>query len=114
MAAELLDAIPVCAKRANVAMKVVDHWVFGNERFDPACVALLRAAAARLGLPTLDLASQAGHDAYHLAKVAPMAMIFTPCEAGITHNNNERAEAGYTAPGVNVLLHAVAERAGVL
>jgi N-carbamoyl-L-amino-acid hydrolase len=114
MAGELLDAIPVCAKRANVAMKVVDHWVFGNERFDPACVALLRAAAARLGLPTLDLASQAGHDAYHVAKVAPMAMIFTPCEAGITHHNNERAEAGYTAPGVNVLLHAVAERAGVL
>jgi len=111
MAAELLDAIPACAKRANVAMKVVDHWVFGNERFDPECVELLRAAAKRLGLPTLDLPSQAGHDAYHVAKIAPMAMIFTPCEAGITHNNNERAEAGYTAPGVNVLLHAVAERA---
>ena len=37
-----------------------------------------------------------------------MAMIFTPCQEGITHNNNERAEAGYTAPGVNVLLHAAA------
>jgi N-carbamoyl-L-amino-acid hydrolase len=113
MAAELLDAIPVCARRANVAMKVVDHWVFGNERFDPDCVGLVRAAASRLGLPTLDLASQAGHDAYHVAKVAPMAMIFTPCQEGITHNNNERAEAGYTAPGVNVLLHAAAARAGV-
>ena len=37
-----------------------------------------------------------------------MAMIFTPCREGITHNNNGRAEAGYTAPGVNVLLHAAA------
>ncbi|MET0679505.1 MAG: Zn-dependent hydrolase [Burkholderiales bacterium] len=113
MAKELLDAIPVCAKRSNTAMKVADHWVFGSERFDPDCVGLVRAAAARLGLPTLDLASQAGHDAYHIAKVAPMAMIFTPCHEGITHNNNERAEPGYTTPGVNVLLHAAAARAGV-
>ncbi len=113
MAKELLDSIPACARRANVAMKVVDHWVFGNERFDPDCVGLVRAAAARLGVPTLDLASQAGHDAYHVGKVAPMAMIFTPCEGGVTHNNNERAEAGYTTPGVNVLLHAAAARAGV-
>lgn len=111
MAKDLLDAIPVCARRGNVTMKVVDQWMFGDERFDPECVGLIRAAAARLGVPTLDIASQAGHDAYHLAKVAPMAMIFTPCAEGITHNNNERAELAYTAPGVNVLLHAVVARA---
>jgi N-carbamoyl-L-amino-acid hydrolase len=112
MAKELLDAIPACARRSNTSMKVVDHWVFGDERFDPDCVGLIRSAAARLGVPTLDLASQAGHDAYHIGKVAPMAMIFTPCHEGITHNNNERAELCFTAPGVNVLLHAVAARAG--
>jgi N-carbamoyl-L-amino-acid hydrolase len=111
MAKDLLDAIPVCARRGNVTMKVVDQWMFGDERFDPECVGLIRAAAVRLGVPTLDIASQAGHDAYHLAKVAPMAMIFTPCAEGITHNNNERAELAYTAPGVNVLLHAVVARA---
>jgi N-carbamoyl-L-amino-acid hydrolase len=111
MAKALLDALPACARRANCAFKVVDRWVFGDERFDPECVGLLREAAARLGVPTLDLASQAGHDAYHIAKVAPMAMVFTPCAEGITHSNNERAELAYTAPGVNVLLHAVVARA---
>jgi N-carbamoyl-L-amino-acid hydrolase len=111
MAKDLLDAIPACARRGNVAMKVVDRWMFGDERFDPDCIGLIRAAAVRLGVPTLDIASQAGHDAYHLAKVAPMAMIFTPCAEGITHNNNERAELAYTAPGVNVLLHAAVARA---
>jgi N-carbamoyl-L-amino-acid hydrolase len=111
MAKELLDALPVCARRANCALKVVDQWLFGDERFDPECVQLVREAADRLGVPTIDLASQAGHDAYHLAKVAPMAMIFTPCAEGITHNHNERAELAYTAPGVNVLLHAVVARA---
>lgn len=111
MAKALLDALPVCARRSNCSFKVVDQWLFGDERFDTECVGLLREAAARLGVPTLDLASQAGHDAYHLAKVAPMAMVFTPCVEGITHNNNERAELAYTAPGVNVLLHAVVARA---
>ncbi len=111
MASELLDAIPACAKRANVAMKVVDHWMFGAERFDPECMALLRAAAARCGVPALEIASQAGHDAYHLSRVAPTALLFTPCREGITHNNNEHAELAYTAPGVNVLLHAVVARA---
>jgi N-carbamoyl-L-amino-acid hydrolase len=111
MARDLLDSIPQCARRSNCTMKVVDQWIFGDERFDPECVGTLREAAALLRLPTLDISSQAGHDAYHLAKVAPMAMIFTPCAEGITHNHNERADLAYTAPGVNVLLHAVVARA---
>ena len=35
----------------------------------------------------------------------------TPCAKGITRNNNEPAALAYTAPGVNVLLHAAAARA---
>jgi N-carbamoyl-L-amino-acid hydrolase len=68
-------------------------------------------AAARRNVPTLDIASQAGHDAHHVGKVAPMAMIFTARAEGITHDDNERAELAYTAPGVDVLLHAVVARA---
>lgn len=43
--------------------------------------------------------------------VRTTAMILTPGAAGIPHNNNERAGLAYTAPGVNVLLHAAAARA---
>jgi acetylornithine deacetylase/succinyl-diaminopimelate desuccinylase-like protein len=43
--------------------------------------------------------------------VRTTAVILTPCAAGIAHNNNERAELAYTAPGVNVLRHAAAARA---
>jgi len=38
-------------------------------------------------------------------------MIFTPCRDGISHNEAEHAEQDETAPGVNVLLHAVLARA---
>lgn len=111
MRADMLAALPDLAKRANVEFKVVQEWVFGNERFDPECIGLIHGAAKELGLGTLDMASQAGHDAYHISKVAPTAMIFTPCRDGITHNNNEFADVEHTVPGVNVLLNAVLARA---
>jgi N-carbamoyl-L-amino-acid hydrolase len=71
----------------------------------------VRDTARRLGYASLDLPSQAGHDAYHVARVAPTAMVFSPCKDGITHNNNEHAELERTIPAVNVLANAVLTRA---
>jgi len=111
MVAELLAAVEDCAQRSRCEITMVNQWVFGNEEFDPECIGLLRTAARDLGVPVLDIMSQAGHDAYYVSKVAPTAMIFTPCVDGITHNNNERAELARTEAGVNVLLNAVLARA---
>ena len=108
---EIKTAIPDCARRANVEMQIVGEWQFGNERFDPGCIRLIRDAAVALGVPHRDILSQAGHDAYYISRIAPTAMIFTPCRDGISHNEAEHAERDTTAPGVNVLLHAVLARA---
>ena len=54
----------------------------------------------------------AAHDAVYLARVAPTAMIFVPCEGGISHNELESARPDELAAGCNVLLRAVVERAG--
>jgi N-carbamoyl-L-amino-acid hydrolase len=111
MWAEVKAAMPECAKRANVEMSIAGEWRFGSERFDPACIRLIRDAAAQLGVPHRDILSQAGHDAYYISRVAPTAMIFTPCRDGISHNEAEHADRDTTVPGVNVLLHAVLARA---
>jgi hypothetical protein len=58
-----------------------------------------------------EMRDQAGHDASYVSRVAPTAMIFTPCRDGISHNEAEHAELDYTSPGVNVLLQAVLARA---
>ena len=71
----------------------------------------MRDTARSLGIASLDLPSQAGRDAYFVARVAPTAMIFTPCTDGITHNNNEHATLERTVPGVNVLANVVLKRA---
>jgi N-carbamoyl-L-amino-acid hydrolase len=47
-----------------------------------------------------------------VARVAPTAMIFVPCEGGISHNEVENADPEDLAAGCNVLLGAVLEQLG--
>ena len=75
--------------------------------FAPALVSRVRSAAAELGLSHRDIVSGAGHDAVYLSRIAPTAMIFVPCEGGISHNEIESAKPGDLAAGCGVLLHAV-------
>ena len=111
MKAELKAALPGCAERSRTAISIAEEWGFGGLEFDPGLIALLRETAAKLAIPTLDLQSQAGHDAYNMARIAPSCMIFTPCKDGISHNEAEDIELSETLPGVNLLLHAVLARA---
>lgn len=111
MAGRVLQAIADAASRANCTAKVVDRWDWGGAIFDEDMVAGIRAQSARLGLSHRDLPSQAGHDAYFLARICPTAMIFVPCRGGITHNNAEDATPADLEPGLNVLLHSVVARA---
>lgn len=111
MKAALRAALPDCAARSRTVIRIAEEWGFGVFSFDPGLIGLLRDTAGRLGVPTLDLRSQAGHDAYHVARVAPACMIFTPCRGGITHNEAEDIALDATLPGVTVLLHAVLARA---
>ena len=72
----------------------------------------VRDAVATTGLPAMDIVSGAGHDACNTAAVAPTAMIFIPCDGGLSHNEAENISAEQAANGANVLLHAVLNAAG--
>lgn len=108
---QAMDAVAVAAKQANVAFAVEKEWTFGGLTFDSGLVNLVRTVAAEMDVPHRHMLSAAGHDAYHVASVAPAVMIFTPCRGGVTHNESEHIEPAYTVPGVNVLLNAVLRRA---
>ncbi len=111
MMAEIEQAIEEAADKANVDMEIGTRWEFDGASFDPELIELMRATAKEMGVPYKELLSQAGHDAYHIAKVCPATMIFSPCKDGITHNEEEDAELEMTEPAVNVLLQAVLARA---
>lgn len=111
MFADIETAMAEAAEKARVIIEVVDSWRFGAAPFDPDCIGLLKQTANDLGLPYREIDSQAGHDAYAIARVAPTAMVFTPCRDGITHNIKEEIELAKTVPGVNLFLNAVLRRA---
>ena len=111
MRAEVDSAIVAAAKKANVEIEVAEGWSWGSELFAPECIELLKTTANELGLPYREMRSQAGHDAYAVATMAPTAMIFTPCFEGISHNVNEAIELTRSVPGANLLLNAAVARA---
>lgn len=111
MRAEVDAAIAAAAKKANVEIEVAEGWSWGSELFAPECIELLKSTANDLGLPYREMRSQAGHDAYAVATMAPTAMIFTPCFEGISHNVNEAIELTRSVPGANLLLNAAVTRA---
>ena len=111
MRAEVDAAIAAAAKKANVEIEVAEGWSWGSELFAPECIELLKSTADELGMPYREMRSQAGHDAYAVATMAPTAMIFTPCFEGISHNVNEAIELTRSVPGANLLLNAAVTRA---
>jgi N-carbamoyl-L-amino-acid hydrolase len=100
------------AQEQGLAIDVRQTIYFAPCDFDQSCVAAVRAGVERLGYSRMDIVSGAGHDAVHIAGVAPTAMIFVPCEGGISHNEIENAKPEDLAAGCNVLLQAVLAKAG--
>lgn len=77
--------------------------------FDAQCVERVREAAAAAGYPYLEMCSGAGHDAVNLSYVAPSAMVFVPCKAGLSHNEAEDADPVHLAQGASVLANLLAD-----
>ena len=99
------------AEAAGCVVEIVDFWEFPATPFDETCVSAVRGAAEQGGHGWRDIVSGAGHDAVYIARVAPAAMIFIPCEGGISHNELESATQEDCAAGAQVLLQAMLDRA---
>jgi len=111
MEREVKAAVAESARRSRTEIEIAEQWGFGGLEFDPGLADLVRTTARQLAVPFMDIRSQAGHDAYHVANVCPTVMLFTPCKGGISHNEREDTDLEATIPGVNVLLNAVLARA---
>lgn len=61
------------------------------------------AICRELGYSFLHMNSGAGHDAMHMAKIAPTTMLFIPCRGGVSHNPAEFAKSEDIGRGIEVL-----------
>jgi N-carbamoyl-L-amino-acid hydrolase len=112
----MIEDLRACARliaaECKVIIEVREVLYFPPSAFDAKLVDSVRRSAAALGLSCRDIVSGAAHDAVYLNRVAPTAMIFVPCEGGLSHNELENAKADDLAAGANVLINVIAEAAG--
>ena len=107
MRVEVHAALSKAATEARVGFEIVTDWVFGDVAFDADLTALVKQTATDLGVSNTDIHSQAGHDAYCVADVAPAILLFSPCVEGISHNETESATPEDVTAGCDVLLNAM-------
>jgi N-carbamoyl-L-amino-acid hydrolase len=102
---DILQGIDAVCARRRIQYKLEPLVDAPAAPCDPALMAQLDAAVERAGVPAFRLPSGAGHDAMTLAKIAPVAMLFTRCgNGGISHNPLEIMTADDAELSARVLL----------
>jgi len=107
------EEISSIAEELNLKIAHEPMLAIAPTHFDEDVVATVEAATKSLGYAYRRMISGAGHDAMNTAVVAPTAMIFVPCENGISHNEAEAAKLEDLAAGTNVLLHSLVKYCGL-
>ncbi|AKA23481.1 Zn-dependent hydrolase [Pseudomonas chlororaphis] len=112
MEQEVRARLGAIAAQRQLQVRISPHWISPATPFDAACVAAVQQAVDGLGYAQQSIVSGAGHDAIHLARFCPTAMVFIPCVGGLSHNEAEDALPEDVRQGADVLLNAVLARAG--
>jgi N-carbamoyl-L-amino-acid hydrolase len=100
-------ALPPLAQARGCTARIEKIWHAPPVTFDATCLQAVGHAARLLGARYRPIISGAGHDAVYLARICPTAMIFTPCQGGISHHPAESITREQAALGADVLLHTV-------
>ncbi|MBU9604271.1 Zn-dependent hydrolase [Burkholderia multivorans] len=106
------DIGAICTQRTALRGTHVDVQLIAEYdpiAFDAACIERVRQATSAAGYPYLEMFSGAGHDAVNLSYVAPSAMVFVPCKAGLSHNEAEDADPVHLAQGASVLANLLVD-----
>lgn len=96
-----------CASAHNVECAVYLDQPVSPVALDAEVRDIIRAAAVRNVLPTMDIPSGAGHDAQNMSQIAPTGMIFVPSHAGRSHSRFEHTDPQLLENGANVLLETL-------
>ncbi len=113
MVEDLRKSAKAIEAECRVTIDIKEVLYFAPSHFDPKLVESVRASAKALGHSCRDIVSGAAHDAVYLNRVAPTAMIFVPCEGGLSHNELENARPDEIAAGASVLINAMVAAAVV-
>jgi N-carbamoyl-L-amino-acid hydrolase len=112
MEADMREIVAAEADRLGVGYRIELQNDSAPVAFADELVDSVERAAEAHGFTNRRMISGAGHDACYVARHSPTAMIFVPCEDGLSHNEAENITADEAAKGASVLLGAVMDLAG--
>lgn len=75
---------------------------------DPSIVTTIRDACDAHNIHYKEMISRAYHDSLFMAQIAPTAMVFIPCKAGVSHRPDEYSSPEEIALGVKILAETLA------
>lgn len=100
---ELLDGARAAAAGRGVRLEEGPISASEPAEMDRAMVTAVEEACGLLGVPCGRCVSFAGHDAQHLAAVAPTALVFVASENGVSHAPGEAVAERDVAAALSVL-----------
>jgi N-carbamoyl-L-amino-acid hydrolase len=110
--AKIERACEETARRRGVAVRTEVVNADPPAQCDQRVVDALEGAAAAHGLAFQKMVSRAYHDTLFMSRIAPAAMLFIPCRAGVSHRPDEYAAPEAIAQGALALAGALRELAG--
>ncbi len=113
MDTELKTFIADLSRQSGMDIELTEVSHYPAAPFNKDCQAAIASAAEKLGYPSREIVSGAGHDAVYMSYLVPAGMIFIPCKDGISHNEAEYASPEHVTAGANVLLQVMLQYAGV-
>lgn len=78
MEQQVRKRLQAIAEGRGLSVTITPHWISPATPFDAECVAAVQHAVDGLGYAQQSIVSGAGHDAIHLARFCPTAMVFIP------------------------------------
>ena len=100
---ELKDEISIIAEAEGVTISIEVLTSDKPVRLHSLVSNAVEAACKEMKIPYRRMNSGAGHDAMHMASIAPAGMIFIPCAGGISHNPEESASPADIMKGIDIL-----------
>lgn len=95
------------AAKRGTSVEIQRLWLSPAYHFDLKSISNVRQSALELGLSHQDIISGAGHDAFLMSLHCPTAMIFIPCDGGLSHNEAENISPLQAEHGAAVLFNSI-------
>lgn len=104
---DFTSAVELIQRKRSITINT-DIWSSADPvHFEQNIRNLLASVCRQTRISHLELPSGAGHDASHMADLAPTGMLFIPCRNGRSHCPEEWAEFEHIGRGVEVLAQTI-------